>query len=108
LVGLEEEELPDGELRIVKLADKKIAQPGDVITFTIRYDNLGGRPLHHIRIIDNLTPRLVYIDQSADSDRDGRLVVEDNEEGSLVLKFEIAEPLPGKTGGVVTFKARVR
>jgi uncharacterized repeat protein (TIGR01451 family) len=108
LVGLEEEELRDGALRIVKLADKQVAQSGDEITFTIRYDNLGDRPLRHIRIIDNLTPRLVYIDKSADSDLNGRLVVEDNEEGSLVLKFEISEPLPGKTGGVVSFKVRVR
>jgi uncharacterized repeat protein (TIGR01451 family) len=108
LVGKDNEHLTKGELRIVKLADRKTAQPGDVITFTIRYDNLGDRELHHIRIIDNLTPRLEYVEDSATSDRAGRLDVEDNGEGSLVLKFIVDDPLPGHQGGVVTFQTLVR
>lgn len=95
-------------LRIIKLADKKTAAVGDEIQFTIRYDNLGGREVHHIRIVDNLTPRLQYIDDSATSDRAGRLILQDNGEGSNVLIWEIDEPLPGKAGGIVTFKTRVR
>ncbi len=95
-------------LRIVKLANKKTAVSGDEIEFTIRYDNLGGREVHHIRVVDNLTPRLEYIDDSATSDRAGRLVLQDNGEGSQILIWEIDEPLKGKTGGVVTFKVRVR
>jgi len=95
-------------LRIVKLADKQTAVTGDVIEFTIRYDNLGGREVHHIRIVDNLTPRLAYVNDSATSDRDGRLVLQDNGEGSQILIWELEAPLKGKSGGVVTFKARVR
>lgn len=97
-----------GKLRVVKLADRKDAQPGDIITFTIRYDNLGERELKNMKIIDNLTPRLEFVEKSGDSDRAGRLVVEDNQEGSLVLKFELFDPLPGGKGGVVKFKARVK
>ncbi len=108
LIGLDPSNRKPGELRIVKMADKKSAQRGDVVTFTIRYDNLGDEPLHHLRIVDNLTPRLEYVDDSADSDRRGRLVVEENGEGSLVLTFEVTEPITGKTGGVVSFKTRVR
>ncbi|MCH7990571.1 MAG: DUF11 domain-containing protein [Planctomycetes bacterium] len=108
MVGREDQRKTKGDLRIVKLADKKTAHPGDVITFTIRYDNVGQRELHNILIVDNLTPRLEYIDDSAGSDRAGRLVVEDNQEGSLVLKFELSEPLAGGEGGVVTFRTRVR
>ncbi|MEX0718937.1 MAG: hypothetical protein WD066_20250 [Planctomycetaceae bacterium] len=107
LVGTEDD-VADGPLRIVKLADRAVAEPGDIVTFTIRYDNLGDRPVHHVRIVDNLTPRLEYVADSADSDRAGRLVVEDNAEGSLVLIFEVDEPIPGRQGGVVTFQARVR
>ena len=95
-------------LRIVKLADKQTAVPGDQIEFTIRYDNLGTKEVYHIRIVDNLTPRLEYVDDSATSDRKGRLVLQDNGEGSQILIWELDEPLKGKTGGVVTFKARVR
>jgi uncharacterized repeat protein (TIGR01451 family) len=97
-----------GELRIVKVADKQTAEIGDVITFTLRYDNLGPREVHHVRVVDNLTPRLEYVADSATSQRDGRLVVQDNGEGSQVLVWELTEPLAPKTGGVVTFQAKVR
>ena len=109
IVGIDDEKSNEpGDLRIVKLADKNTALPGDVIEFTLRYDNLGPNPVHHVRIVDNLTPRLQYVDDSATSDRDGRLVVQDNGEGSLVLVWELTDPLQPKTGGVVTFKAKVR
>jgi uncharacterized repeat protein (TIGR01451 family) len=97
-----------GQLQIAKFADRKDAKQGDVITFTIRYRNQGPREVHYVRIVDNLTPRLEYVEGSGTSDRDGRLAVEDNGEGSLVLTFEIAEPLPADAGGVTTFQARVR
>lgn len=108
MVGTEPEENEPGRLKIVKLADRKTAQPGDTITFVIRYDNIGEQPLHDLRIVDNLTPRLEYIEDSATSDRPGDIILEDNEEGSLVLTFKLDEPLPGKKGGVVTFQCKVR
>ena len=109
IVGIDDKKSDDpGKLRLVKLADKQTAQSGDVVEFTIRYDNMGPNTVHHVRIVDNLTPRLAYVDDSATSDRDGRLVVQDNGEGSLVLVWELTNPLPPKTGGVVSFKARIR
>ena len=97
-----------GPLRITKLADRKLAQQGEEIEFTIRYDNTGGTDLYEIRIVDNLTPRLEYVRDSAMSDLAGNLTVEDNGEGSLVLRFDLDDPLPGFTGGVISFRARVR
>lgn len=107
LVGREDKSTP-GRLHVEKSADRRDAQPGDIITFTIRYKNSGDRSLRQLQIIDNLTPRLEYLDGTATSDRAGRLVVEDNQEGSLILKWEIAEELPGRSTGTVTFQARVR
>ncbi len=95
-------------LRIVKVADKDTAEVGEVVTFTIRYDNLGPNEVTSVRIVDNLTPRLEYVEDSATSDRAGKLVVQDNGEGSLVLIWEFDQNLPENTGGVVTFQARVR
>ncbi len=103
-----EDKRKPGRLRIVKLADKKTAQPGDVVTFTIRYDNLGERELYKVRIIDNLTPRLQYVEDSETSDRAGKLLLQDNEEGSVILEFVLDDPLPGGQGGVVTFQTKVR
>jgi uncharacterized repeat protein (TIGR01451 family) len=97
-----------GKIRIVKLVDKTVAAPGDIVTFTIRYDNIGDGELHDVMIVDNLTPRLEYIDDSAESDPQGRLDVQDNGEGSLILKWIIDEPVPAGKGGVVSFKALVR
>jgi uncharacterized repeat protein (TIGR01451 family) len=107
IIGIDDQKLP-GELRIVKAADRATALPGDVVTFTLRYDNLGDRELFHVRIVDNLTPRLAYVADSATSDRPGDITVTDNGEGSSLLTFELDEPLPGRTGGTITFQARVR
>jgi len=119
--GVEVEHKEIGQLKIVKLADRKAARSDDVITFTLRFDNVGERPLTKVRIVDNLSPRLAYIDDSAtlgftdedektppEKSRGGRITVDDNEQGSRVLVFELDEPLPGGVGGVITFKARVR
>ncbi len=107
LVGLENKKRI-GDLYVDKSADKRDAVTGDVITFTIRFRNTGERPLHNVQLIDNLTPRLEFIEGTATSDRNGRLVVEDNQEGSLILKWELSEEIEGNSGGTVTFQARVR
>lgn len=106
--GLEPKIVKIGRLRIVKLADKQTAEPGDIITFTIRYDNLGDREVRNVVLLDNLTPRLEYVNDSATSDHDGQLTTVDNGEGSLILRWELDNPLPGRQGGVVTFQARVK
>ncbi|MBS0261219.1 MAG: DUF11 domain-containing protein, partial [Planctomycetes bacterium] len=106
LVGSENKK--NGKLRIVKLADKKVATSGEIVTFSIRYDNLGNREIHEVVITDNLTPRLEYIADSAVSDIPAQFEIEDNGEGSSILRWTLDEPLPGGRGGVVTFKALVR
>lgn len=102
------DERTKGDLRIVKLADKRMAKPGEVVTFMLRFDNLGDRELLHVRVLDNLTPRLAYIEDTATSTLPGRIDVLDNNEGSSILRFVLDEPLPGHTGGVITFECRVR
>ena len=122
MVGVEDEAPEPGELQIVKLADRSSAKPGDIVTFVIRYDNVGDRELTDVTIVDNLTPRLEFVDDSATSDLPGDVVWEDNGEGSLVLTFKLDNPLPGRKvkdaaknrgkdiriGGVITFQCRVR
>lgn len=106
-VGVEDQSKP-GDLKIIKLVDKPTAQPGDVVTFTIHYENIGDRNLYRINLVDNLTPRLEFIDGTTDSDRKGEFTVEPNGEGSVIVTFELAEPLPGMTGGTIMFQCRVR
>ncbi len=122
LVGIEDRHTKPGDLHLLKLADKAVAQPGDIITFVIRFDNLGDQELHNVRIVDNLTPRLEFLEDSATCDIPGQVLMEDNDEGSYLLTFALDDPLPGRkakdavenkgkdirTGGVVTFQCRVR
>jgi uncharacterized repeat protein (TIGR01451 family) len=108
LVGRENRCDGKARLRVVKLADRAAAQPGEVVTFTIRFDNIGDREVRDVVIVDNLTARLEYVDDSATCDRAGDLFIQDNAEGSLILRWELAEPLAARAGGVVTFQARVR
>jgi uncharacterized repeat protein (TIGR01451 family) len=108
IVGVEDPRKEPGRLEIVKVANRSTAKPGDIVTFAIRYENKGEREVTDVRIVDNLTPRLEYIEDSATSDREGDIVVQDNDEGSVVLTFKLDKPLKEKTSGVVTFQCRVR
>jgi uncharacterized repeat protein (TIGR01451 family) len=108
-VGLEDQNR-GGVLHLVKLADRESAMIGDVIRFTIRFENTGDLNLHDVRIVDNLTPRLEYVEGSAtiDEQHPGAVMVEPNGEGSSVLTFTLDGPLQGHKTGVITFEARVR
>lgn len=101
-----------GDLKITKRASTAVAKSGDTITFTLLFRNVGDRPVSSVRIIDNLTPRLVYIDGTAQVDipggAAGNLSVLPNKEGSQILEFTLDEPLKGQTTGKITFDTRVR
>lgn len=105
--GVEDRRTP-GELKIIKLADKTTARPGDTLTFTIRFENRGGRELSDVRIMDHLSPRLEYVPQSAITELDGRLTLEEQSDGSQVLTFELEQPLAGGATGEITFRTVVR
>lgn len=100
-----------GKIHIVKEASPLVAKSGDVITFTIQFRNVGDYNVHDVRIIDNLTPRLTYIDGSgqidAGEDAGGSLTAVPNKEGSQTLIFELDKPLQGGQSGTITFRAKV-
>lgn len=61
--GNMEESLPFTELdlAITKLADKHVANPGDLITYTLTYRNLGDLPAEDYTIVDDFDERYVSI-----------------------------------------------
>jgi uncharacterized repeat protein (TIGR01451 family) len=95
-------------LRVIKTASTKVAKPGDIVDFTIRFDNTGDQAIEHVALIDNLTTRLEYVDGSAQSSRKAEFCTEVNEGDSLVLRWDFTEPLPAGAGGLVRFHCRVR
>jgi len=105
-----EYELPEGKprLRIVKVASREQAQPGDEIEFTLRFDNVGDELIGNVTIVDNLTTRLEYVPDSAECSRNARFVTQENDGESLVLRWEIIDPLAVGEGGIIRFRCRVR
>lgn len=95
-------------LRVTKVASKIAAKAGEHVDFTIRFDNLTGRKIGNVTIIDNLTGRLEYVTDSAECSVKAEFINEVNESGSLLLRWEITEPLPANTGGIIRFRCRVR
>lgn len=96
------------KVRIVKIASVEDARPGDHIEFTIRFDNVGDEPVGNVTILDSLTGRLEYAEGSAQCSKKGAFMTEHNKAGSLVLRWEIDEPLEPGEGGIIRFECIVR
>jgi uncharacterized repeat protein (TIGR01451 family) len=99
---------PEKPLVLYKTADKNAAQPGDVVTFTLKFSNHGGLPITDVAVVDSLSGRLEYIPGTAKADRDAVFTMQANEAGSLILRWEVSgKLLPGDSGSV-RFQAKVR
>ena len=95
-------------LRVTKIASKIAARTGDIVDFTIRFDNLSGKKIGNVTLIDNLTRRLEYVPDSAQSSLKADFINKRNDGGSLMLRWEIIDPVDAHSGGVIRFKCRVR
>ena len=84
------------------------AEPGDEVAFTIRFDNVGTETIGNVTIIDNLTTRLEYVPETAQCSIPAQFGTQVNEGDSLVLRWEITDPLEPGDGGVIRFTCRVR
>jgi uncharacterized repeat protein (TIGR01451 family) len=100
-----------GDIHITKEASTQVARAGDTITFRIHFRNTGDYNVDNVRIIDNLTPRLQYVDGTGriqmPNGAAGDLLVLPNQDGSQLLQFELDQPLKGGQGGTITFQATV-
>lgn len=108
-----EETVVDGRpnrpmIRLYKVASTGYARPGDEISFTIRFDNIGNELIGNVTIVDNLTNRLEYIPDSAECSVKSEFKTELNAGDSLALRWEITDPLPAGEGGIIRFRCRVR
>jgi uncharacterized repeat protein (TIGR01451 family) len=95
-------------LRLCKIADKSEAKPGEIVSFTLRFDNVGDDKINSITIIDNLMPRLEYVAGSAQSTIKAKFSTQEVTGESVVLRWDLEEPLEVNAGGLVRFQARLR
>lgn len=98
----------ESRMRIVKTASKQNARPGEIIDFTLRFDNVGDQTIGNVTVIDSLTTRLEFVEGSVQSSVATDFFTQENEGDSLVLRFEVVDPVPVGKGGVIRFQARVR
>lgn len=95
-------------LKIEKIASVPHANVGDTVEFLIRVTNTGTQPANHVAIVDNLTARLEYVPDSAQSERKATFLANFNEAGSNLLRWEFHEPLKAGESTIVRFRALVR
>ncbi len=95
-------------LRLCKVASTDAALPGEIIDFTLRYDNTGDQVIGNVTIADSLTTRLEFVPGSAQSSHKTNFSTKINDADSLVLRWEIVEPVKPGTGGVLRFQCKVR
>ncbi|MDR1963621.1 MAG: DUF11 domain-containing protein [Planctomycetaceae bacterium] len=105
---IEEDKSKTSKLRLIKVASKKSAQPGEIVEFTLRFDNLGTQMIGNVTILDNLTTRLEFLPGTALSSLKSGFMIQSNDSGSFTLRFEITDPLQPGEFGVVQFQCRVR
>ena len=96
------------KLRLVKLASKGSAQPGEEVEFTLRFDNVGDKVIGNVVITDNLTTRLEYVEGSQKTSLPANFTTQANDGESLILRWELTEPLEKGKGGVIQFRCKVR
>ncbi len=95
-------------LRVCKLASRQEARPGETVEFTLQFENVGDQTIGNVTVIDNLTTRLEYVEDSENCSLNANFSSTENEGESLMLRWEIPEPLKAGEGGVIRFTCRVR
>jgi len=95
-------------LRIIKIASKSEALPGEIVDFTLRFDNIGNETIGNVTIIDNLVSRLEFVEGSDFCSIPATFVPKINDEESLTLRWEVRDPLKTMQGGIIRFQCRVR
>lgn len=106
--GITGYELPGGRLRVIKVADRRSANVGDIVTFVIRVDNTGEGKLSNVVLTDNLTTRLEYVPDSQTCTKGVKFETEENEGGSLRLTWKFTDDFEVGEGAIIRFRCKVR
>lgn len=88
---------PGVDLTLAKAVDRTAAQPGDVITYTLSYSNLGPGTATNVEIVDPVPQGLVFLDAQGDVQVDIQ---------TRTVRFNLGT-LPPSAIGSVSFRARV-
>jgi uncharacterized repeat protein (TIGR01451 family) len=107
VVGVEEPIKRPG-LAVIKRVSTDVAEPGDVVTYTIQFRNMGSTEISSVSVLDSLLPRLEYVRGSAQGPKGTVFTAADNRAGSTELRWDLPAPLAPGAEGYVSFQAKVR
>ena len=105
---IEDKQSRTSKLRLIKVASHDAASPGEIVEFTLRFDNIGNQPIGNVTILDDLSGRLEFLPCTAVASLPSGFVLQPNVSGGFTLRFEIVEPLAPGDFGVIKFQCRVR
>ena len=109
LQGLTIYEFPEaGRLRIHKMADRTDAQPGEIVNFSIRVENVGDAAVDRVVLTDNLITRLEYVQGSATCSAGAEFLPVKNDGQSLRLQWKLTDVLRVGESATIRFKCKVR
>ncbi len=95
-------------LAVVKLVSADEAEPGDTLTYTIKYRNMGNVPIRAVTITDSLLPRLEYKVGTAQGPAGTVFTYGENRAGSLELRWDLPGAVAPGSESAVTFDVIVR
>jgi uncharacterized repeat protein (TIGR01451 family) len=95
-------------ISVIKQVSADQAEPGDTVTFTIRFKNMGNTPIRAVSIVDSLMPRLEYVPKSAFGPAGTIFTAGENQASSLELRWDLPGALAPGAEGFVSFQALVR
>src|SRR5271165_1345933 len=95
-------------MAVIKRVSTAEAEPGDTLTFTITYRNMGNTTIRAASVVDSLLPRLEYLKGSARGPKGTVFSSAENRVGSSELKWELPGVIPPGASGEVSFQAVVR
>jgi len=101
-----------GGLSLAKAVDLSTARPGDVLTYTVTYANLGSTPLSSIVIQDATPPYTVFVSGSCGTLGAGltgcAVTAQPGVGASGAVKWTLAGTLAPGASGTVTYQVRVQ
>lgn len=106
----------EGFLKLTKSVDKTEAAPGEVITYTVKYENIGNEPALNVTITDPIPSYTTYeqasmcLDNNCDGTCDKNLTDDaGDDEGTFTgteVQFNLGTVNPGQSGCVI-FKVKI-
>ena len=110
---VKDEQSRTSKLRLLKVADKESALPGELVQFTLRFDNIGNKEdsskfVGNVTILDDLSSRLDFMPGTAIASLASGFKTQLNANGGLTLRFEITDPLAPGDFGVIQYQCIVR